>query len=118
NAESPVNGGRRKPFGVSGAGMDVGAVHYPSRSRRPLDQRVPGAHRPPGKGDLVSVLDRAALEDSPLADLHALASELGIDGFRRLRKAQLVDAILARQGGEDGVAVEAEAEAEAEAGAE
>ena len=28
-----------------------------------------------------------ALEASPLADLHAIASELGIDGFRRLRKA-------------------------------
>ena len=46
------------------------------------------------------VLDRSALEDSPLADLHAIASELGIDGFRRLRKEELIDAILARQGGE------------------
>src|SRR5207244_2540568 len=35
----------------------------------------------------MSVLDRSSLEDSPLADLHALASELGIDGYRRLRKA-------------------------------
>ena len=55
----------------------------------------------------MSVLDRAALEDSPLADLHALASELGIDGFRRLRKAQLVEAILEHQGGGDGAAPEA-----------
>src|SRR5215210_6689390 len=47
----------------------------------------------------MSVLDRSALEDSPLADLHAIASELGLDGFRRLRKAELIDAILARQGG-------------------
>ena len=37
----------------------------------------------------MSVLDRAALEASPLADLHAIASELGLDGFRRLRKADL-----------------------------
>ena len=50
----------------------------------------------------MSVLDRSSLEDSPLADLHALASELGIDGYRRLRKADLIDAILARQGGENG----------------
>src|SRR3954471_23497708 len=50
----------------------------------------------------MSVVDRAALEDSPLADLHALASELGIDGFRRLRKAELVDKILVHQGGEEG----------------
>jgi transcription termination factor Rho len=48
-----------------------------------------------------SVLDRSALEQSPLADLHVIANELGVDGFRRLRKADLVDAILAKQGGED-----------------
>jgi transcription termination factor Rho len=49
----------------------------------------------------MAVLSRDALEGSPLADLHAIASELGIDGFRRLRKAELVDAILERQGGGD-----------------
>src|SRR4051794_1750041 len=48
-----------------------------------------------------SVLDRSALEQSPLADLHLIANELGVDGFRRLRKADLVDAILAKQGGEE-----------------
>src|SRR5947209_6748037 len=62
----------------------------------------------------MSVLDRAALEDSPLADLHALASELGIDGFRRLRRDALIDAILAQQGS-DGAAETDAAEAEAEA---
>src|SRR3954470_19288949 len=50
----------------------------------------------------MSVLSRAALEGSPQADLHAIASELGIDGFRRLRKADLVGAILAQSGGDDG----------------
>src|SRR3954466_4513744 len=59
------------------------------------------------------VVDRAALEDSPLADLHELASELGIDGFRRLRKANLIDAILEQQGG-DGAAAAPEAEPEHE----
>lgn len=49
----------------------------------------------------MSVLDRAALEDSPLADLHAIASELSIDGYRRLRKAQLIDSIIARQAGQE-----------------
>src|SRR3954451_5418062 len=49
----------------------------------------------------MSVLSRSALESSPLADLHAIASELGIDGFRRLRKAQLVDRIVEHQGGDD-----------------
>src|SRR4051812_42431482 len=47
-----------------------------------------------------SVLDRSALEQSPLADLHLLANELGVDGFRRLRKEDLVDAILSRQSGD------------------
>jgi transcription termination factor Rho len=50
------------------------------------------------------VLERSALADSPLADLHAIASELGIDGFRRLRKEDLIDAIVARQGGEPAAA--------------
>lgn len=48
----------------------------------------------------MSVLTRSALSASPLADLHLLASELGIDGFRRLRKPELVDRILERQNGE------------------
>ena len=42
----------------------------------------------------MSVLDRSALEESPLADLHAIASELSIDGYRRLRMAELIDRIL------------------------
>ena len=46
------------------------------------------------------VLDAKALEASPLADLYLLANEFGIDGYRRLRKADLVAAIIARQGGE------------------
>jgi transcription termination factor Rho len=49
----------------------------------------------------MSVLSRSALEASPLADLHAIASELGLDGYRRLRKADLVDRIVAHQGGEE-----------------
>jgi len=49
----------------------------------------------------MSILDRASLEQSPLADLHTIASELSIDGYRRLRKGELVDAILARQAGEE-----------------
>ena len=64
----------------------------------------------------MSVLDRSSLEDSPLADLHALASELGIDGYRRLRKADLIDAILDRQGGENGAGTVEDAAADAEAG--
>src|SRR3954465_4994122 len=63
----------------------------------------------------MSVLSRSALESSPLADLHAIASELGIDGFRRLRKAELVDRIVAHQGGAaDGVATDVVDEAAAE----
>jgi transcription termination factor Rho len=39
------------------------------------------------------VLDRKELEESPLSDLHAIASELGIEGYRRLRRDDLIDAI-------------------------
>ena len=42
----------------------------------------------------MAVLERADLEASPLADLHAIADQLGLDGFRRLRKDELIDAIL------------------------
>jgi transcription termination factor Rho len=51
----------------------------------------------------MSVLDRTALEASPLADLHTIASELSIDGYRRLRRAELIGVILDKQGGGDGV---------------
>src|SRR3954452_5860833 len=65
---------------------------------------------------MTSVLDRSALEQSPLADLHLIANELGVDGFRRLRKADLIDAILVKQGGEaDGDADVATADADDEA---
>jgi transcription termination factor Rho len=46
----------------------------------------------------MTVLERSELEASPLADLHAIADQVGLDGFRRLRKAQLIDAILDHAG--------------------
>ena len=42
----------------------------------------------------MTVLARSELEASPLADLHAIADQLGLEGFRRLRKADLIAAIL------------------------
>jgi transcription termination factor Rho len=42
------------------------------------------------------VLERSELQASPLADLHAIADQLGLDGYRRLRKPELIDAILAK----------------------
>jgi transcription termination factor Rho len=50
----------------------------------------------------MSVLDRSELEQSHLADLHAIASELGIEGYRRLGRDALIDAILAGDGGNGG----------------
>ncbi len=51
----------------------------------------------------MSVLQRRELEDSPLADLHAIASELGIEAYRTLRRDDLIGAILTAQGGEEAV---------------
>jgi transcription termination factor Rho len=48
----------------------------------------------------MSVMDRTSLDESPLADLHTIASQLLIDGYRRLRREALIDAILEKQGGE------------------
>jgi transcription termination factor Rho len=42
----------------------------------------------------MTVLERSELQASPLADLHEIANQLGLEGFRRLRKAELIDAIL------------------------
>jgi transcription termination factor Rho len=50
---------------------------------------------------MATVLERTELEASPLADLHAIADQLGLDGFRRLRKAELIDRILGEQPGDD-----------------
>jgi transcription termination factor Rho len=47
------------------------------------------------------VLQRSELESSPLADLHAIASELGLEGFRGMRRDDLIGAILGAQGGEE-----------------
>jgi transcription termination factor Rho len=59
----------------------------------------------------MAVLERSELDASSLSDLHAIADQLGLDGFRRLRKAELVDAILERSG------VDGSAEAAGERGA-
>lgn len=50
----------------------------------------------------MSVLDRSELQASPLADLHTIADQLGIEGFRRMRKPELIDAILNHGPGEGG----------------
>jgi transcription termination factor Rho len=62
------------------------------------------------------MLPRSALEESPLADLHVLAAEMGIDGYRRLRKADLIDRIVGAQGGDDGTVVEEDGVTDEDAG--
>jgi transcription termination factor Rho len=64
-----------------------------------------------------AVLDRSELEQSPLADLHLLANELGVDGFRRLRREELIDAIVSRQAGAEPAEEESAAAVDAEDGA-
>jgi transcription termination factor Rho len=66
----------------------------------------------------MGVLARAELEESPLADLHALASELGIEGYRRLRREELIGAIVKTQGGDGDQAGGAGREASDEASGE
>jgi transcription termination factor Rho len=50
----------------------------------------------------MTVLDRSELQASPLADLHLIADQIGLEGFRRLRKADLIDAILGDKGQDAG----------------
>ena len=49
----------------------------------------------------MSVLNRKELEDSPLADLHQIASELGLEGYRSKRKDDLIATILSATGSAD-----------------
>jgi transcription termination factor Rho len=58
----------------------------------------------------MSVLKKTELEDSPLADLHAIASELGIEGFRTKRKGDLIAAILETSGAPPAVGPDEERE--------
>ena len=56
----------------------------------------------------MSVLNRKELAGSPLADLHQIASELGVEGYRAMRKDDLIGAILKMTGGEDEPSASAE----------
>jgi len=47
----------------------------------------------------MTVLEHSELDASSLADLHAIANQIGLDGFRRLRKGELIAAIIERTGG-------------------
>jgi transcription termination factor Rho len=49
----------------------------------------------------MSVLNRKELAESPLADLHQIASELGLEGYRAMRKDDLIAAILGATGAAD-----------------
>lgn len=49
----------------------------------------------------MSVMNRKELAESPLADLHQIASELGLEGYRAMRKDDLIGAILGATGAAD-----------------
>jgi transcription termination factor Rho len=49
-------------------------------------------------------MDKSVLEAKVASELHTIASTLGIEGHQRLKKSELVDAILAAGGDGDGVA--------------
>jgi transcription termination factor Rho len=62
----------------------------------------------------MTVLDRSELQASPLADLHLIADQIGLEGFRRLRKADLIDAILGEKGEDGGGSEDASSAEESE----
>src|SRR5947209_2304987 len=95
----------------SGAPEAVDCRHL---NRRLLAQRdrSPPIH-PQQEVPPMSIFDRSSLQASSLSDLHAIASELSIDGYRRLRKDDLISAILERQS--TGASEEAPADPLAEA---
>jgi transcription termination factor Rho len=60
----------------------------------------------------MTVLDRSELEASSLADLHLIADQIGLEGFRRLRKADLIDAILGEEKADGAAGGDAEEQTE------
>ncbi len=48
----------------------------------------------------MATIDRSTLEGKVAAELHKLASDLGIEGHQRLKKAELIESILAHANGE------------------
>ena len=63
--------------------------------------------------------DKSVLEQKVLPELQEIASSLGVEGYQRLKKADLIDAIIARANGDKGESkAEATAEAKAAASAE
>src|SRR5712691_9708419 len=57
---------------------------------------------------------RAELDSKHLAELHARAAQLGIPGYRKLRRDELIAELLDRDGGETGPEQAEVEEAEAE----
>jgi transcription termination factor Rho len=51
-------------------------------------------------------MDKSTLEGKVAAELHRIASDLGIEGHQRLKKADLIESILAHANGEAGAATE------------
>ena len=47
----------------------------------------------------MATTDRTALEGKVAAELHQIATDLGIEGHKGLKKAELVDAIVAHTNG-------------------
>ena len=47
----------------------------------------------------MATIDKSTLEGKVAAELHAMASDLGIEGHKGLKKAELIDSILSHDGG-------------------
>jgi transcription termination factor Rho len=59
----------------------------------------------------VATVDKNVLEQKVLPELQEIASSLGVEGYQRLKKAELIDAIIAQANGEKAQAAQANAEA-------
>jgi transcription termination factor Rho len=66
----------------------------------------------------VSTTDKSVLEQKVLPELQEIASSLGVQGYQRLKKADLIDAIIDRANGGEARAEEPKVEPKAEAKAE
>src|ERR671913_455624 len=114
---TPASGGvrfvPRRPAPSTGTGLGASASLSPSapsagasRSQRPGNRVAtngprllqPARRRLTGKVNMATT-ERGILEGKVLPELQAIASSMGVQGFQRLRKADLIGAIIAKAQG-------------------
>src|SRR3954449_4261461 len=95
--ERPASAGTPVSFAIAGGGLS----HAAPVEVAPVAHR-PAPHHKEQRMAPEQQLERSMLDGKDREELHAIAGAMGVKGITRLRKADLVDAILAAAAGQGG----------------